>query len=217
MIRTLIITIPVALGGAVSPVLLVALIGMLAAGWRARAWAFAIGAAITTVAVTIGFWLVFRHHAAGVPSGTHPHRAALVDLVVGGLLLLWGLYRLPRWKRIKPPAPPKEGGGTLTAFLVGCALMVTNLSTFAFIIVQAKLVAHSTIPVAQQLIVLAIDTVIVLTLVWLPLLLTLVMPRSSTRVLGSIRHFFDTRGAHTLTIALLVIGAYLIAHGVLTW
>jgi hypothetical protein len=217
MIRTLILTIPVALGGAVSPVLLVALIGMLAAGWRSRAWAFATGAAITTVVVTLGFWLLFRHHAAGVPSGAHPHRAALVDLVIGGLLLLWGLYRLPRWKRVKAPAPPKEGGGTFTAFLAGCALMITNLSTFAFIVVQAKLVAHSSIPVSQQLVVLAVDTVIVLTLVWLPLLLTIVMPRSSARVLGSIRHFFDTRGPHTLTVVLVVLGIYLIAHGVLTW
>ena len=217
MIRTLIVTIPVALGGAVSPVLLVALIGLLAAGRRAGAWAFAAGAAITTVAVTLGFWLLFRHHAAGVPSGAHPHRAALVDLVIGGLLAIWGLYRLPRRNRAHVPAPPKEGGGTVTAFLVGCALMVTNLSTFAFIIVQAKLVAHSRIPVSQQLAVLAIDTVIVLTLVWLPLLLTIVMPRSSTRVLGAIRHFFDTRGPHTLTVVLIVLGIYLIAHGVLTW
>lgn len=217
MIRTLILTIPVALGGAVSPVLLVALVGMLAAGWRSRAWAFAAGAAITTVVVTLGFWFVFRHQAVGVSSGAHPHRAALVDFVIGGLLVVWGLYRLPRWRRAKAPSPPRQEGGTSTAFLAGCGLMITNFSTFAFIIVQAKLVAHSTIPVSQQLVVLAIDTVIVLTLVWLPLLLTMLMPTTSTKVLGAIRHFFDTRGPHTLTVVLIVIGVYLILHGALTW
>ena len=217
MIRTFLVTLPVVLGGAVSPVLLIALIGMLAAGWRARAWAFAGGATITTVAVTVALWLVFRHHAAGVPSGSHPHRAALVDLVIGGLLVLWGLYRVPRWKRVVAPAAPKEGGGTAAAFVGGCVLMVTNLSTIACIVVQAKLVAHSTIPVAQQLVVVAIGTVIVLTLVWLPLLLTAVMPDSSARVLGAIRHFFDTRGPHTLTVALILVGGYLLAHGALTW
>lgn len=217
MIRTFVVTLPVALGGAVSPVLLIVLVGLLAAGQRARAWAFAAGATIATSAVTFALWVVFRHHAAGVPSGSHPHRAALIDLVFGGLLLLWGLYRLPRWKRVKAPAPPKDGGGAAAAFLGGCALMVTNVSTLACIVVQAKLVAHATIPVAQQLVALALGTVIILTLVWLPLLLSIVMPHSSARVLGAIRHFFDTRGPHTLTIALVLVGGYLLAHGALTW
>jgi len=217
MLRTFVVTVPVALGAAVSPVLLVALVGMLASGRRAAAWAFALGAAATTAAVTLAAWLVFRHQTVGVASGAHPHRAATVDLVAGGLLLLWGILRTRRWGRPSTPKPAAAGPGTAAALGAGVVLMLTNLSTVALIGVETKLVAHATIPVGEQLVVLALDSVIVLTLVWLPLVLTVAAPRASGAVLASIRGYLDHHGPHALTVVLLLIGPYLIAHGILRW
>jgi hypothetical protein len=190
---------------------------MLASGRRAAAWAFALGALATTAAVTVAAWLVFRHQAVGVASGAHPHRAATIDLVAGGLLLIWGILRAGRWGRPSPPKPAAAGPGTAAALGAGVLLMLTNLSTVALIVVETKLVAHATIPVAEQLVVLALDSVIVMTLVWLPLALTVVAPRASGTALSSIRGFLDHHGPHTLTVVLLVIGPYLIAHGILRW
>ncbi len=216
MIRTLLATVPLALGAAVSPAVLVAVVALLASGGRRVATAFVAGAATFTATFTAACWLVLRTHAVGVASGAHPRRAATIDLVLGILLVLWGLVRVVR-RRPTPtststaPKPPRHLGGP-AAFAFGFVAMATNISSLPLLFLAARVVAHADLGTAAAVVVLAIDVVIALSLAWIPLVLALVAPSASTRILDSVHRFLVDHGPTVLTVVLLVLGPYLVIH-----
>lgn len=212
--RTLLATVPLALGAAVSPAVLVAVVALLASGGRRVAAAFVAGAATFTATFTAACWLVLRTHAIGVASGAHPHRAATIDLVLGVLLVLWGLLRVVRRKptaTTTAPKPPRHLGGP-AAFGFGFVAMATNVSSLPLLFLAARVVAHADLGTAEAVIVLAIDVVIALSLAWIPLMLACVAPSASTRILDSVHRFLVDHGRTLLTVVLLVLGPYLVIH-----
>lgn len=217
MLRLLLATVPLALGAAVSPAVLVAVVALLASGGRRVAGAFVAGAAAFTTIFTFACWLAMRSTVVGVASGHHPRRAATIDLVVGGLLLLWGLVRLVRRRghrdEPRPENPPRHLGGA-AALGVGFVAMATNLSSLPLLFVAARLVAHAHLSTGRAVLVLVVDIAVALMLAWIPLALAYVAPGASARILDSVHRFLTTHGATLLTVVLLVLGPYLIVHGV---
>ncbi len=219
MLRVLLATVPLALGAAVSPAVLVAVVALLASGGRRVAAAFVAGAAVFTTVFTFACWLAMRSTVVGVASGAHPRRAATIDLVVGGLLVLWGLVRLVRHRGRRgtraepgPERPPRHLGGA-AALGFGFVAMATNLSSLPLLFVAARLVAHAHLSTGRAVLVLVVDIVVALMLAWIPLALAYVAPGASTRVLESVHRFLTTHGRTLLTVVLLVLGPYLVVHG----
>jgi hypothetical protein len=216
VLRVLLATLPLALGAAVSPAVLVAVVALLASGGRRVAAAFVAGAAVFTTVFTFACWLAMRSTVVGVASGAHPRRAATIDLVVGGLLLLWGLVRLVRRRTPKPETarPPRHLGG-FAALGFGFVAMATNISSLPLLFVVARLVAHAHLSTGEAVVVLVVDIVVALALAWIPLALAYVAPSASTRILESVHRFLTTHGHTLLTVVLLVLGPYLVVHGLL--
>lgn len=216
MLRVLLATLPLALGAAVSPAVLVAVVALLASGGRRVAAAFVAGAATFTTVFTFACWLAMRSSVVGVASGAHPRRAATIDLVIGVLLVLWGIVRLVRRRGAhpvaKPEKPPRHLGGA-AALGFGFVAMATNLSSLPLLFVAARLVAHAHLETGEAIVVLLVDIAVALMLAWIPLALAFVAPDSSTRILESIHRFLTTHGSTLLTVVLLVLGPYLIVHG----
>lgn len=216
MIRALLATLPLALGAAVSPAVLVAVVALLASGGRKIAAAFVAGAATFTTVFTFACWLAMRSTVVGVASGAHPRRAATIDLVVGGLLVLWGIVRLVRRRAPESESevakPPRHLGGP-AALGFGFVAMATNLSSLPLLFVAARLVAHAELSTGAAVVVLAVDVVVALMLAWIPLALAYVAPGASTRILESVHRFLTTHGRTLLTVVLLVLGPYLVVHG----
>lgn len=214
MLRVLLATLPLALGAAVSPAVLVAVVALLASGGRKVAAAFVAGATAFTTIFTFACWLAMRSTVVGVASGAHPRRAATIDLVVGGLLVLWGIVRLVRRHVPKPASekPPRHLGGP-AALGFGFVAMASNISSLPLLFVAARLVAHAHLATGAAIVVLVIDIVVALMLAWIPLALAYVAPGASTRILESIHRFLTTHGRTLLTVVLLVLGPYLIVHG----
>ena len=217
MIRILLATLPLALGAAVSPAVLVAVVALLAGGGRKVAVAFVAGAATFTAAFTYACWLGLRTATVGVASGGHPRRAATIDLVVGALLLVWGLVRLVRG-RPEPGAAPTKAPRHLrapAAYGFGFVAMATNISSLPLLFLAARFVAHAEVGTVEAVIVLAVDVMIALSLAWIPLALAFIAPSASTRILDGVHGFLTTHGHTLLTVVLLVLGPYLVIHGLL--
>jgi hypothetical protein len=215
-------TLPLAIGGAISPVLLVAVVLLLSGGHRPRlrAAAFAIGNIAALVVLTVVVATLF--HSIG-HTGTGPTTTgAVVDLTLGVLLILYGLGRLAELAYRGTHRDPVEGddgaggagtgteaqagasaerqggaspgprrGGPVGALALGFALMATNVSTVALYLAALKDIGQARVDDVERIVTITVVILVVMVPVVVPLGLTVVAPRSSTRILAGVRAFVD--------------------------
>ncbi len=207
--RLLAQTVPLALGAAVSPVLLLLTLATLGGPRRLpRGAALAAGAALplaalTVVALAIG--IGGEHHLS-------KSAAAWVDLGLG--LVLWALgVRTALHGPAPPKERPKEPSTSLgRSFALGLAGMSTNVTTIALYIPAMKIVANSGVADADKVVVSVVCLVIAMTVVLLPLTLAAVAPQASGRFLDALGHFMTTR-RHAIQLVLTFgFGAYLLVR-----
>lgn len=217
MIRTFLEMLPFALGGAVSPVLLTAMTLFLATPGRGRrnGFAFLLGTVVVSVIFTVVMYFVLRRVGLAHPSKSTAHREAIVDVVLGALLVLWAAIRVIRGPHAAKPKTKPEGHpvGVIAAFLSGLALMATNLSTLPLYAVGIRDVGTSRLPGTEQIVLLVALTVIILIPAWLPLVIMLVAPRKSAELLATMRTWLSMHTWMIITVLLTGFGFYLIIKG----
>jgi hypothetical protein len=122
--------------------------------------------------------------------------------------------RLVRHRTPKPETakPPRHLGGA-AALGFGFVAMATNVSSLPLLFVAARLVAHAHLSTGEAVVVLLIDIVVALMLAWIPLALAFVAPSASARILDAVHRFLTNHGRTLLTVVLLVLGPYLVVHG----
>jgi len=213
MVSLLLRVLPLAFGAAVSPTVLAVIVLLLAhAKTRRNAVAFAIGTAVVSVAIGLAILFVF-HQALEAHHDSTGHRSAVVDVVLGVALLALAVRELVAKPKAKEPKATHLGVGS--AFVLGCAVMAANFSSLVLYLAGLKEIVRADVATTSELVVTAVFIVIMLLPVELPLLLTVVAPASSQRILTGIGASVK-RHAHTITIVVLVIfGAYLLVKGVL--
>jgi hypothetical protein len=204
---------PLAIGGAISPVLLVAVVLILGGEHRPRlrALAFAVGNVLTLVVLTVLVATLF--HSVG-HTGTGPNTTgAVVDITLGVLLLLYGLGRLAelayRGSHRDPEGgegagddaagatgaadggvpPPGRRGSLGGALALGFALMASNVSTVALYLAALKDIGLAKVDDVDRVVTIAVVIAIMMVPVVVPLGLTVVAPRSSMRTLAGVRAF----------------------------
>ncbi|MCS5707215.1 GAP family protein [Synechococcus sp. FGCU-3] len=176
---------PLAVGAAVSPlVLILQLMLMARPGARlAGAWAFALG----NLLVLIGWTVVGRSlgHRLSPRHGSHDPVAAHLEIVLALVLLTLAL-RAMRTPLASVPQEPKRPPGrhpVLGALGLGLGAMGSNVTTFVLFFPAAQEVGRSALPPGQELLALVLLVVITLAPAWAPPAMVLATGKAGRRVL----------------------------------
>lgn len=178
---------------------------------RSRALAATVGCALTVT--VIGILAVSAGNAL-----TDPHQpsalSGVIDLTLGGVLIVFGVWRffhMPKWKQAKKPkaGTPSPKPRLLGYVGIGFLLTVTNPTSLASLLAAAKLTVDSGLERAEQAAALGL-AVLYYTLPFLgPLLLTLAAPGVSARFLSALESFIRKYGQYVMAVILILIGIYL--------
>ena len=221
-VSLLVRTLPLAAAAAVSPVLLITAVMLLARPDRPRLATLAFAAGNVTVLVALAVLVV-----AVLPTGHGDHGSTTagdaVDLVLGVLLLTFGAGELVRWARRRfgdgPPPPdpapdPSDHGGGLAGLVaLGIVLMATNASTVALYLSILKDVAESTASAAVRTLDLTVVVVVVMAPVLVPLAVATLWPAGAARALGRVREVVVARRDIIVGVLFVGFGLYLTVRG----
>jgi hypothetical protein len=195
---------PLALGAAVSPVILLLQMVTLTSGRArlARGWAVAAGAAVALAAWGLAGWVLINRLPTP-RSGPDP-TAAAVDLALALVLVALGLRSLTQ-RHDPPPAPrPSSSDDTphlATGFALGLVAMATNVTTVVLFLPAVRDVARADLGAAQSALVLGVVMVVVLSPAWVPVLAVTLGGAAGRRLLDRVGEFTS---AHHATIAAVV-------------
>lgn len=206
---------PLALGAAVSPTSLAALLVVLS-GRRpiARGAAFLTAWLSVLLGLTaLGLWGV-RQTAPNPATSTVGH---VVDGIAGVLLLLLALGTVLRSTLRDPAAPADEATptdesrpGLWGAFLLGLAMMVTNLSTILLYLPAMHAIAISHVGRPDEFLAVALVLVIASLPVTVPFAFRVVAPGTSTRAFARL-HALLTRYQRQIGVGVeVVFGVWLV-------
>lgn len=216
-LRTLSDIVPFALAGAISPAL-VAIITLYLASKnhpRRRAVACLLGLTLFLVLFGLVAHVVLRGLGAVHVRKDHRYLVGIGNLVIATALFLWAGVRVVRGPR--PPrdetAVARRSVSTLAAFASGFGLMALNFTTLPLYVIMVREATGSGLALGSQVFILTVVTVIVMTPAWFPIAVTLVAPTLAQRVLGALNAFLARAGAPLFTLALVVLGVYLIVLG----
>jgi Sap, sulfolipid-1-addressing protein len=202
--------VPLALGAAISPVVfLLQLTTLTGPRPLARGSALAVGAATELIVVsTIGVLV------GDTGLSTRDTLQAAINTAFGALLVAIGLRALVRPPKPKKPKADARQTSLRGSFLAGVGGMASNVTTFALYIPALALIAGSGLPLRQQGIAAAIILVITLVVAWVPLVLAVVVPGASSRLLPWLGSWM-TRNNRWIQVALgLGFGVWLLVKGV---
>jgi hypothetical protein len=195
---------PLALGAAVSPVILLVQMATLTSGTArlARAWAVAAGTAVALTGWGLAGWVLVNR--LPTPRTGPDATAAAVDLALSLVLVALGLRSLSQ--RHDPPHTPAAqeptGGAHVAAsFAVGLVAMATNVTTVVLFLPAVRDVARAELSVGGSAAVLAVLLVIVTVAAWLPVLAVTLGGAAGRRLLDRIGQFTSS---HHATIAAVV-------------
>jgi threonine/homoserine/homoserine lactone efflux protein len=202
--------VPLALGAAISPVIFLLQLTTLT-GPRpiARGSALTAGAALGLITMsTIGVLV------GDTDFSTRDTLQAAINIAFGALLVAVGLRAL-----LRPPKPKarKTDGtppSTRGSFLAGVGGMASNVTTFALYIPALALIAGSGLPLGQQGLAALIILLITLIVAWVPLVLALVVPGASTRLLPSLGSWMTANNRWIQVVLGLGFGIWLLTKGV---
>jgi multidrug transporter EmrE-like cation transporter len=208
---------PIAFAAAISPVILIVNVLLLSSTTRpiARSVAYAIGCTI----IIVGFGVAGLTLLKGVSTAPRDV-AALVHVIVGTISLTFALRAL-----IEGPSPPpkkeevtpeEDRGKPAWRFVfAGLAAMGINMTTLTLYLSLDAEIVRAPLSALEEALALTIADVIILIPVWVPLLLSIVLPRTAHGIFGPMNDFF-TR--HKWAIEIIVpggFGVYLLTLGII--
>jgi thiol:disulfide interchange protein len=187
---------------------------------------FLIGGLLTTVSV--GIAVVFALQDASFMTGSHPPADSAVD-IVAGLLSLLAAFALSRRSRKTPaevtPAPPEAPAepkkpsmaqravsqGSPIAFVAG---VVLNIVPGTFPIVALKDIAQLDASDGAKIATIIAFYVIMFAFVEIPIVAYLFAPARTITAVDNFNAWLGRNGRRVAVYVLAVVGAYLIARGV---
>ena len=213
---------PLAVGVALSPVPIIAVVLMLATpGGRTNGLAF-LGGWILGLAV-VGTIVLFASSGAGANDQGQPASwVGWLELVLGLLLLL---VALRTWRgRPRGDAPPALPSWMKTidrfttgrSLAMGVALSGINPKNLLMAVAAGAAIAQTGIPAGQQAVAYAVFVVIGTLGPGAPVGIYFAMGDRSREILSGLRDWMGRHNAAIMSVLLLVIGAKLIGDGVAT-
>jgi threonine/homoserine/homoserine lactone efflux protein len=195
---------PLSMGAAVSPTVLIANLLVLSSAQKSRVRGLAFAAGGFAVLVVIAVLALTVLHTAADNRGKDAALFAWIDIVFAALLALVGLRALLRPPKNEPKADRAgklANAATYDYVVFGAAMMLTNVTTLMLFIPAMKDVAVAdasfTAKAGATILVLLLTTLVV----WVPLVLDLAAPHTAGRVLGGLNRFLSV---HQRTVGIVV-------------
>ena len=214
------VLLPLALGAAISPTMLAAIVLVLSGRHgRARAVVFTIGNVLVLTAVGIGGLILFQRATEHASSGNTSAASAAIDVVLGAVLIVLAARMVLRHHddNVKHPGGGDDQLHLRRYFIFGVGMMVVNVSTLVLFIAATKEIAVAHVSDADRAVALAFLVVVASVTAWLPTLLTFLAPQASQRVLGKIGDYAKRHGRQVGGVIVAAIGVYLIVKGIGEW
>ena len=218
MTRVFLEALPFALGGMVSPTLLALSMLIMASPDRGRlkGLCYFLGTLVFSVLFVVALHLFLHSLGMAQPDKAKEQVEAIIDIVIGALLVLWAIVRVlrgtppPKMKHEDRARKPMSLGA---AFVAGFVMMSVNFSTLPLYALAVRVVDKSSLAMTDKLIEFALITVIILVPAWLPVALAYIAPQQSRRILDALRGFLTRHARLIITIILAGFGFYLIIKG----
>ena len=212
---------PLAVGAAVSPTVLIGIILILSVAERPKlsGIAFYIGAIIILLIVVIAGILLGKGVAAA--AGKPPSAgSAYFDLALGIALILFGIRRVAK-KGEGGPDETRFGGKSKSAasdfikyFILGLGMFTINFTTTVLVFAAGKDIGISGAGGIDQSIAVIILTVITLLVVEIPLLVYFTMPERSEKLLKPLNIWMQKNSRYLMAAIIFIFGIYLIVKGI---
>ena len=214
---------PLALGAAVSPTVLIGIILILSITKRPKlnGIAFYTGSIILLlIIVALG---VFVSKAIVLTTGTHSSTASVYfDIILGILLILLGIRRArkedkdPDKDKFKEDASISAGKAFIKSMIFGFGLFIINFTTTILVFAAGKDIGLSAAPIFDKLIVVVILTIITLLVVEIPLLIYILVPKTANKLLEPVNIWMQKNGKYLMAAIFFVFGIYLLIKGAMS-
>ncbi|MDO8143310.1 GAP family protein [Isoptericola sp. 178] len=210
LLKVLAVVVPLALVGAVSPMMLSEQTFLLSGrDGRRVAARYALGVVLTLLVILSA--LVLFGRSLALPK--EPTLSASLDIVLGSLLVLLAVALEVRRRRHRPTEPRSRALGPGAAFGFGVFSMATNFTTMAVLVPAAKEIAAGGLEVVGRVVAILVVVVVASLPAWLPLVLTLVAPGPAGRGLKALADFVAKRGAQLTVVLVAGLGLFLVGRG----
>ena len=209
MLDTLLQIIPFSLAGAINPLGILIIFTLLAKEDKPvkRAWIFLVGSTVVLIALIFitKFLLGSTVHDARQENST----SAIIDIVFGVFLICWGIF-----KKKKQKTDVQKSSKMWQVFIGGILFMaILDIETIVFYLASMKVIYEANLQFFQKFIIYAINIIIVMSTMAFPVLLATLFPKSSAKILNSLRQFFVKYGDIITKVVIFAIAIYLIYLG----
>jgi hypothetical protein len=209
---------PLALGAAISPTVLTVAVLTLSSRDRpvARGFAYLVGFLLVLgVYTALGLTVLDRVHHQ--PSASERAVSDAVDVVIGLVLFALAIRAIVRHRGGDDgdtPKPPKQHHASVGAsFVAGVVMMLTNITTIVLYIPAMRDINHSDVSTTDKAVVVVVALLITSLPALAPLLVRIVAPGPSVRMLTSLNAAI-TRHQHAVVVGVeIVFGVYLLLKG----
>ncbi len=212
--------IPLAIGFAISPVPVIAVILMLSSeGALANAVLFDIGWLSSIIATSAVFLLCFGSRTISENEATGTAGAAL-RAALGILLLLLAGRRFIQRRKAIPQKQPRllqsiESVGAAAALGIGAATVVLNPKNLVLLLSALSQVIQTGASTGTNVVALAIFTLVGSIGVLLPLAIYVIFREKASAILGSWNAWLTAHNSTVMMYLLLVLGILLVVKGIL--
>lgn len=212
MLGALVLIVPLAVAGAISPVMLTEQTLLLARrDGRRTGMLYAAGAVITLLVLVVAMVVLGR--AFRLP--TEPRLSESLDLVVGAVLLGLAALVLALGRRHQMPATARRTHPRVAqaALPFGVFSMATNVTTLALMVPAAKVISSTAVGLLGRAVLVAVLVSIAAVPAWGPVALTMVAPDVGQRALNALHRLITRWGRMVIVLASAGAGLFFVTRG----
>ena len=182
-----------------------------------KAVIFLLGIATTRILQGIIFGLVLTPGASTDTANGKPVISML--LLVLGILLLNKAYKIIKKNPDPEDNPPKwittvDSATPAKAFTLGMQIPLINTKMWVFTLGAISTIAYAQLPLPTSILVYLIFTALVLTLLILPILLRMLLPKLAKSIVEETSTWLIVHSRTILIVVLLIFGVYFSYQGI---
>jgi len=211
MDATFLKVLPLAIGATISPTGLLFVMMILSGknNPKKKALTFVIGSTIFLVLLGL---LIFFTYKPIVGHSAHPDDVSSIIDVVLGLLIILIVIKSVFFKK-KDKAKDDDTKHKKPYIVLGFLYMLINISTLIPFIAAIKIIAANKLQPFDDISVVVAVIIITMLMVSFPVIITYLMPKESSKILGPVNEFMSKHGSQIANVYFMLMAVYLIYAG----